>query len=170
MFLNPNLNNTKVFIHFEKGHLGYSFLKMKLCSSNMHVFVQVPEGQLEELKLSLDSNLMKDSIVICSHMRPLCFYKISRSRSGESDSLLEVPLKEVQDAVVLCVSAIGCPESLALCLMQVFLPHLCLTIELSFISVGLFLSGIGPYDFLLVVMYRMSLNCFHLWCVRGGSV
>ena len=115
-----------------------------ICSSNMHVFVQVPECQLEELKLSLDSNLMKCSIVICSHMRPLCFYKISRSRSGESDSLLEVPLKEVQDAVVLCVSAIGCPESLALCLMQVFLPHLCLIIEITFI---LYFSGtffVGP--------------------------
>ena len=146
VFMNPNLNNTEVFIHFEKGYPGYNLLKRKVCSSNMYVFVQVPECQLEALKLSLDSNLMEGSIVICSHMRPLCFYKISRSRSGGSDSLLEVPLKEVQDAVVLCVSAIGCPESLALGLMQVFLHHVCLIIEYSFILMGLML-GVGPLWF-----------------------
>lgn len=77
--------------------------------------MQVPDDKLKSLRHTLEPFLKKNSIVLSSHMRPLRFCSHTKS----SNSLPELPLLIVKDAVILCVSAVGCPESLDLVLLQV---------------------------------------------------
>jgi hypothetical protein len=67
----------------------------------------------------LDHVLGSGTIVIGSRMRPHNFYKV------DGNSNLKISLEAMQDAVVLCVSGIGCPESLALILQQVGIQFCC---------------------------------------------
>ncbi|CAK9868533.1 unnamed protein product [Sphagnum jensenii] len=72
----------------------------------------VTEQQLRSLRGMLDHVLGSGTIVIGSRMRPHNFYKV------DGNSNLKISLEAMRDAVVLCVSGIGCPESLALILQQ----------------------------------------------------
>lgn len=81
------------------------------------------DEKMKEVTQGLRSFLKGITIVWSSHMRPLCFYGVQRSSEESIDANVEVPLGVVQDAVVLCVSAIGCPESLSLVLKQVGSPN-----------------------------------------------
>ena len=83
----------------------------------------MPDKKMKEVTQVLHSFLEGCTIVWSSHMRPLCFYGVQRPNEEDIDANVEVPLEVVQDAVVLCVSAIGCPESLALVLKQVGSPN-----------------------------------------------
>lgn len=80
----------------------------------LHHSKLVPAEKLKSVRLTLEPFLKKSSIVLCSHMRPLSFW----SPTKPSNSLSELPLLIVKDAVILCVSAVGCPESLELVLLQ----------------------------------------------------
>ncbi|KAH8933790.1 hypothetical protein BDL97_18G048400 [Sphagnum fallax] len=72
----------------------------------------VTEQRLRSLRGMLDHVLGSGTIVIGSRMRPHNFYKV------DGNSNLKISLEAMRDAVVLCVSGIGCPESLALILQQ----------------------------------------------------
>jgi hypothetical protein len=67
----------------------------------------------------LDHVLGSGTIVIGSRMRPHNFYKV------DGNSNVKISLEAMRDAVVLCVSGIGCPESLALILQQVGFQFCC---------------------------------------------
>lgn len=79
----------------------------------------VLDDQLKSIRETIDPFLRKGSIVLSSHMRPLCIYRYTKSSYLPS----ELPLLEVKGAVTLCVSAVGCPESLDLILLQVGASH-----------------------------------------------
>ncbi|KAG0557850.1 hypothetical protein M758_11G157600 [Ceratodon purpureus] len=80
----------------------------------LHHATLVPDDKVKSIRRNLEPFLKKGSIVLSSHMRPLRFYR----HTQPSNSLSETPLLKVKDAVILCVSAVGCPESLDLVLMQ----------------------------------------------------
>ena len=77
--------------------------------------MQVPDDKLQSIRYTLEPFLKKGSLVLSSYMRPLCFYRHSQPRNTPS----EFPLLKVKGAVILCVSAVGCPQSLDLVLIQV---------------------------------------------------
>lgn len=80
----------------------------------LHHAKLVPDDKVKSVRHILEPFLQKGSIVLNSHMHPLCFYRYTQP----SNSLSEFPLLRIKDAVILCVSAVGCPESLDLALIQ----------------------------------------------------
>jgi tetraacyldisaccharide 4'-kinase len=80
----------------------------------LHHAALVSDDKLKFIRHTLEPFLTRSSIVLSSHMRPLSL----RRHTNSSNEILVLPSVIVKDAVILCVSAVGCPESLDLVLLQ----------------------------------------------------